>query len=249
MNLGDNLVAIIIPNCRTPELAQRLIDHIDKFTKHPYVGILLNNPSEDITWEGQYTINVSIPIEMVGAYLMALTFADTLEQLKGISFFAYWSVLTSLEFLSDMDYLTPMIDILKNDSDAVMVSPEIEGTAWDTLHPQGHNDIIKAWGVDCNAVLWRADWFNSIGRYDIKMFYGWGGAMESCWMARRDGKGIYVHHGLKTKKHDGIAEEMGRRTMSRIERNTKAAKNMYEILEPRYGKNFLHKLGWEYRGE
>ena len=90
MNLGNDPVAIIIPNCRTPELAKRIMDHIDKFTKYPYAGILLNNPSDDIVWEGQYTINVSMPIEMVGAYLMALTFADTLEQLEGISFFAYW---------------------------------------------------------------------------------------------------------------------------------------------------------------
>lgn len=247
MHLGDKPVAIIIPNCRTSELAQRLIDHIDKFTEYPYVGILLNNPSDDIVWEGQYTINVSRGIELVGAYLMALTFADTLEQLEGLTFYAYWSVLTSLEFLSDTDYLTPMVKILDGNPDAVMVSPEISGTAWDTLHPQDNDNIVSVWGVDCNAVLWRADWFNSIGRYDIKMFYGWGGAMESCWIARRDGKEIYVHHGLKTKKHDGIAEKMGKRTMTRLERNTLASANMYEVLEPRYGKNFMNKLGWEYR--
>jgi len=128
-----------------------------------------------------------------------------------------------------------------------MVSPAIEGTAWDSLHPQEHSNVVKVWGVDCNAVLWRADWFNSIGRYDIKMFYGWGGAMESCWMARRDGKGIYVHHELKTKKHDGIAEEMGRRLVSRAERNSTAFVNMHEILVPRYGKDFLNRLGLEYR--
>ena len=247
MNLGNDPVAIIIPNCRTPELAKRIMDHIDKFTKYPYAGILLNNPSDDIVWEGQYTINVSMPIEMVGAYLMALTFADTLEQLKGISFFAYWSVLTSGEFLLDKDHLTPMMDTLHNDSNAVMVSPAIEGTAWDSLHPENHGNVVKVWGVDCNAVLWRADWFNSIGRYDIKMFYGWGGALESCWMARRDGRGIYVHHGLAMVKHDGIAEQMGRRSMSRNERNSVASENMHSILEPRYGKNFLGKLGLQYR--
>lgn len=247
MNLGNNPVAIIIPNCRTPELAQSLIDHIEKFTEYPYVGILLNNPSDDITWEGQYTINVSIGIELVGAYLMALTFADTLEQLEGISFYAYWSVLTSLEFLLDRDYLTPMVDILDGDPEAVMVSPEIDGTAWDSLHPTETDDIVSVWGVDCNAVLWKADWFNSIGRYDIKMFYGWGGAMESCWMARRDDRKIYVHHGLKTKKHDGIAEKMGRRTMSRDERNSAASRNMHNILEERYGDAFLFRLGRQHR--
>ena len=247
MSLGSKPVAIIIPNCRTPDLTQQLIDHIEKFTEYPYVGILLNNPSDDIVWEGQHTINVSRSIELVGAYLIALTFADTLEQLEGISFYAYWSVLTSLEFLLDIDYLTPMVNILDANPEAVMISPEMEGTAWDTLHPQENDNIISVWGVDCNAVLWKADWFNSIGRYDIKMFYGWGGAIESCWVARRDGKEIYVHHGLKTKKHDGIAERMGKRTMTREERNNAATVNMRSVLEPKYGKNFLTKLGWEHR--
>ena len=65
-------------------------------------------------------------------------------------------------------------------------------------------------------------------------------------MARRDGMSIIVYDGLRFKWNDGIAHTIGRRSLSRIEHNTKAAEEMKKVFQKKYGDDWEKKMHYEY---
>jgi len=250
MEFLDRWVAVIIPNCDTPELAKNISKHIFRNTlivNQNYRVITVNNGSQNLNWEDKLEnyITVSFPVEMTHAILLGLHFADAQEKLLRKKFDAYWILTTSVSFLLEDDYLSPMMKVLFSSDDIVMVSPAISGTAWEELNKsEGYSKSVRA--IDNNAVLYKADWFNSIGRYDPDLTCAWGSSLETCWMARRDGKKIIVINDLEMAKDDGIAERMGRRLLSREDRNSRCSEEMHRILGAKYGPNFLEKLRKEF---
>lgn len=245
-NLGNSPVAIIIPNYKMDIWVSSLCSHINTFNKESnYQFIVVNNGSH--TKFFNIDLMLPHPLEMTNAILMGLHYADALEQVYKFKFFAYWIITTSMAFLEERDYLTPMLEYMRVNPDVVMCSPSIEGTAWDSLPNQGKGEIRDVWGFDNNAVLIRADWFNSIGRYDPELVIGWGSALETCYIARKQGKRMCVFDSFPMVKHDGIAEKLGKRDMSREERNRLGSEEMSKILGKKYGDNFLEVLGHAYR--
>jgi hypothetical protein len=89
--------------------------------------------------------------------------------------------------------------------------------------------------IDNIAALWRADWFDGLGRFDPKLRYGWGVDLETCFRAREEDYKLYVHEGVKVKKVTDIGYTMDRMNMTAPERREKAYKNMEERLSLKYG--------------
>ena len=75
---------------------------------------------------------------------------------------------------------------------------------------------------------------------------GWGVRPETCWMARRDRKTIWVHDGMLVKKVSNIGYTMNRMNMTAIERGRLASAEAQRILGPIYGPDFNEKLGHEW---
>jgi len=249
MEFQNKRVAIIIPNCDTPELVSSLSLHIMEntvgFSIPDFQLLVVNNGyyAKDYTFFNY--INVNHPLEMTHAILLGLSYFDAIEHLDQTKFDAYWILTTSVSFLREDDYLSPMIEMLFSSDDIVMVSPAISGTAWEELNKsEGYSKSVRA--IDNNAVLYKADWFNSIGRYDPDLTCAWGSSLETCWMARRDKKRIIVINDLEMAKDDGIAERMGRRLLSREDRNSRCSEEMHRVLGAKYGPNFLEKLRKEF---
>lgn len=252
--LPGNKVAIIIPNSNMPEYTSNLCQYITNTMSLDYDLIVVNNPyyplnatDHPLSLDCDHTVSVQIPLGMTHAILMGLYYVDALSYLKEFEYFAYWIVTTSLRFpIEKKDFLTPMVKFMLENEKVVMTSPAIIGTAWDSLHPKG-SGWRKVWGVDNNAILIRSDWFNGIGRYRPELTIGWGSSLETCWIARSQGKEIWVNDDLVMTKDDGIAHEMGRRDTIREDFNMKGAEQMHRVLGAEYGENFLEKLGKEYR--
>lgn len=251
MNTSDqsgNKVAIIIPNCNTPEFVEELIGHVRRKTadNSDYDVYVINNgePRYFHDKPENYVLSYLVPLGMGTAVIKGINYANRIDK-----YFAYWILTTSMKFTYDEDYLTPMLKVLKVIPDAVMIHPATIGTAWDSLEPSNYDGGIRGvWGVDSNAVLIRADWYNSVGGYDPELTFGWGSSLELCWKARRDGKRIYVDDRFLMFKDDGVAWDMGRRSESTHEEfNEKASKQMSEVLSKKYGEEFLERLGHEYR--
>ena len=73
-------------------------------------------------------------------------------------------------------------------------------TSWKQLMTRGGNEPRQTWMIDNIASLWRASWFDRMGRFDPELIYGWGIDLEMCWLARRFGRTLYVHEGVQMKK-------------------------------------------------
>jgi len=244
--MDGNDVAIILPNSDTPELVDAIINHLELNTKVLYDLIVINNGNEGLNWNNFLCdcLNYDTSLGMGTAVLSGLDYAENKRKIAGRSSYSYyWILTTSVEFLQEKDYLRKMLDDMTDD--VVMVSPAIFGTAWDSLNKVG-SSTRKVWGVDNNAVLICAEWFNRVGRYSSELTYGWGSSLEACWKARRDGKFILVDDSLEMKKHDGIAHQMGRRPVSRCQFNERAAKEMNVFFQEKYGKDFINRLRNEF---
>lgn len=239
------MIGVLIPDYKTPELSLGIRETI-RNNSSGFMDLIVAQSWDDHLLD-EDILYTQTRLEMTGAINLGLSYFDVLERLHGIKFYAYWIVSSSMK-LQEIDYLGPMVQFMEDTPYCVMTSPKVSGTAWDCMWSNSLSSAPrKVWGIDNIATLIRADWFNSIGRYDPDLTIGWGSALETCYLARKHGKSIWVFDSLPAQKLDGIAHSLGRREETREERNTLGSKEMHRVLGKKYGDDFLEKLGWDYR--
>jgi hypothetical protein len=111
-------------------------------------------------------------------------------------------------------------------------------TAWTHLITRGGIGCRQTWMLDNISSLYRADWFDSIGRFDPNLVYGWGIDLETCYIARKQQRTLWVCEDAKVKKVTDIGYAMDRMNMSAERRRELARSNMSAVLLKKYG------LGW-----
>jgi hypothetical protein len=228
-------VAILIVNYNMPERTDALVEHINQAVKWPYQLFVIDNGS-DITEPSQFT-NVFIPknVQTTGGWLRGLEAADA----SPYTFLAYWFLITSAEFpRGDADPLAPLANLLVEIPDAVGVHPALtpdSTTSWTHLKTRGGNEPRRTWMIDNIASLYRADWFDEIGRFDPQLVYAWGIDLETCYMARKQKRSLWVHEGSLIKKETNVGYNMDRMNMAAGKREQLAGENMRKILNARYG--------------
>ena len=235
--------AIIIPNGGMDEVTTTLRDHIHRNVKCDYDIFIVNNPGNV---DADYKTQFSYPIGMTAAILEGMNGVDKFTLESGREYFSYWIITTSIEFLTEEDYLTPMLDYMVENPKVAMVSPATDDMAWDCMRKRSGKRFRRVWGVDNVCVLIRKDWFDGVGRYDPEFTMGWGPTLEASWQARRDGMEVVVYDGLLIKWTDGIAHTMGRRALSREEHNNAAAEEMRRVFQKKYGDDWEKKIHFEY---
>ena len=132
-----------------------------------------------------------------------------------------------------------------DDHEAVGVHPaltEDSTTALKHLITRGGSEPRRTWMIDNIASLYRADWFNEIGRFDPDMTYAWGIDQETCFLARQQGRSLWVHEGVKVKKVTDIGYAMNRMNMSAEERRQNAYNNMRDVLSRKYGEDYWSRM-------
>lgn len=236
-----NKVAIIITNYNMPERADALAEYIKRGSKTPYDLFLVDNGSNLKEPPVHTTHRLGINVQTTGGWLYGLECADR----TGEDYFAYWFLITSAEFVGNVDPLTPLIDLLEKNPTAVGVHPALTNdstTAWTHMKRQKESGYRQTWMVDNIASLYRADWFNSIGRFDPKLVYAWGIDLETCWLARKQDRTIWICEDYTIKKVSDIGYSMNRMNMSSDDRQTKATENMNFILAYKYGDDWYKML-------
>ena len=246
-----NRVAVIITNYNMIERCDALCWHIREHVVWPHDLIVVDNGSDLIEPSRFTTLQLEKNIQTTGGWLAGLNYADELAKKSGKDYFAYWFLITSAEFSKDdkSDPLSPLVMSLVDNPSAVGIHPALTSdstTAWEQLKTRGGAQLRPTWMIDNIASLYRADWFNSIGRFEPALFYGWGIDYETCWKARRDGKGLYVHEGVQMRKISDIGYSMGRMNMTAQERGQKAGANMADVLSAKYGRTWLERMREEY---
>jgi len=242
----ENRVAAIITNYNMPERTNALVEYINLHVQSPVDIVVVDNGS-DLAKPSEYTT-----VELPGNVQTTRGWLAGLDSLKK-QYFAYWFLITSAEFTAEShDPLTPMVEQLKRDSNAVGVHNALTSdstTAWKHLITDGTNGYRQTWMIDNISSLYRADWFNEIGRFDPSLIYGWGIDLETCYKARQQHRGLYICEVAKIKKVTNIGYTMDRMGMSASDRVKLASDNMRDVLEAKYGSDWLVRMKEEYRGE
>lgn len=63
--------------------------------------------------------------------------------------------------------------------------------------------------IDNIMSLYKAQWFDSIGRFDRDLTFAWGIDVETAFLSKLQGKGLYVDDRVEIEKIDNIAYKMG----------------------------------------
>ena len=234
-------VAIVITNYNMPERTDALCKHIAASVRWPYDLIVVDNGS-DLVAPSKHT-NLWLPEnkQTTGGWLAGLRYATEYEK-----YFAYWFLITSAEFIDKIDPLTPLAELLADDPNAVGVHPALTAdstTSWKHLITQNNGaGPRRTWFIDNIASLYRASWFDGIGRFDPRLKYAWGIDLMTCHTARMQERGLYVHEGSRVKKVTDIGYQMNRMNMTAEDRGRLAHDNMAEVLSEIYGPNWWDRM-------
>lgn len=237
-------VAVVIVNYNMPERADALAEHIRACVRWPHDLIVVDNRSDLVPSARSTNVRLTHNVQTTGGWLAGLDYADDL----GGDYLAYWFLITSAEFVDDSDPLTPMAQLLMDDENAVGAHPALtpdSTTAWKHLHARG-GPMRRTWMIDNIASLYRASWFDAIGRFDPAMSMAWGIDLETCWLARSQDRSLWVHEGVQVKKVTDIGYTMNRMNMSADARRSLAGAEMAEVLGRKYGSDWNNKMRTEY---
>lgn len=236
-------VAVFIVNYNMNERADALYEYLSVNETWPHDIYLIDNGS-DITIPSKYT-NVSINknVQTTNEWLKGLEASDR----KLFQYFAYMFVITSAEFTpSSKKPITSMIRKLIEDENAVGVHASLtkdSTTSWTHLiHRPGHTGFRETHFIDNICSLYRADWFNSIGRFDANLIFAWGIDLETGYIARKQERTLWIDEDIQVRKETNIAYKMNRMHMKATDRSKLAKKNMDDILSAKYGKNYMWKM-------
>lgn len=243
-------VAAFVVNFNMPERTDALCEHIATHVKSPIDVIVIDNGS-DLKPPSKYTaLRLDENVQTTNGWLMGLHYADCLAAKRGSPYLAYWFLITSAEFVGDGDPLEPLLKCFRSYSQAVAVHPALtkdSTTSWKHLITKEFSGWRQTWMIDNIASLYRANWFDSIGRFDPALTYAWGIDLETCWKARQQGKSIWIAEPATVKKITNVGYKMNRMGMTASEREKRAGYQMAEILSKRYGPNWWERMTNEFK--
>lgn len=232
--------AAIITNYNMPERTDALVEYIQAHVKSEVNVMVVDNGSDIVKPSKYTTLRLEQNVQTTGGWLAGLNSLDGSHD-------AYWFLITSTEFIPGFtgDPLTPMVKKLESDPNAVGVAnaltPDYKG-AWHQLVSRGTGGCRKTWMLDNISTLYRADWFDSIGRFDPELIYAWGIDLETCYLARKAGRTLWVCEDAVVRKTTNIGYSMNRMNMSADERSRLAYANMVEVLNRKYGADGYYKI-------
>lgn len=230
-----------------PEHTDRICDYLESHAKWEHDLIVVDNASDLVEPAKHTTYRLPKNIQTTGGFLVGLNEADRLARKKKKPYFAYWFIVTSVDFPAYMndDPMSPLVELLLADDNAVAVQPALtkdSTTPYKHLITRGGDKPERTWLIDNMASMYRADWFDSIGRFNKQLTFAWGLDRETCYKARQQGRGIYIHEGVKVRFVRDIAYSMDRMNMEANDRHKLASRQVAEVFETQYGSGWLEIL-------
>lgn len=223
----------LIVNYNMPERTDALVERIVKCCDQPVYICVIDNGS-DLQPPSKYsTVKLPVNVQTTGGWLAGL---EHLRSVPDIEY--YWFLITSADIPNEEDVLTPMVEWLDAHPDAVGIHPaltEDSTTGWQHLITRGGDQPRRTWMIDNIASLYRKSWFDTIGWFDPKFTMAWGIDLETCFIARQQGKTLWVDERVKVRKITNIGYTMNRMNMAAEERSRKAGDEMRRVLFDKYG--------------
>jgi len=215
-----------------PERADALAEYINNNVEWDCDVYLIDNASDISPPAKNTNIFIEDNVQTTGGWLWGL------RETRDLDYFAYWFLITSAAPAGKDDILTPMAQWLVDHPGAVGIHPaltEDSTTAWEHLITRGGTRPRRTWMIDNISSLWRADWFNSVGRFDARMFFGWGIDLETSYKARVQDKTLWVDERVRIEKETNIGYKLERMNMDADDRSRRANTNMRRVFFDKYG--------------
>ncbi len=235
-------IAAFIVNYNMPERADALFEYLDSKSANVELDIyLIDNGSDLVKPPANTNVFVKENCQTTGGWLEGLKAVDE----SGEKYDLYMFLITSTEFVEASKGLVSTLASNFADKDVVGVHASLTSdstTAWPHLKNYNLTDAREVWMIDNICSMYRADWFDRMGRFEKELIYAHGVDLEMSYFARRDGKKLLVDERVEVKKTTDIGYTMDRMNMTAKERNSKAYKNMCEVLEKKYGGDWWKKI-------
>lgn len=234
--------AAILVNYNMPERADAIAE---KLSQCRDCDLYLVDNGSDIMPEARHTnVRLLRNVQTTRGWLDGLEVAKA----KG-EYDYYWFWITSAEYVEDGDILEPLIWEMEHNEAMVAIHPALttdSTTTWLHMITRGSGRPRRTWMVDNIASLYRAQWYDQIGGFDPRLYMAHGIDLETCYIARKQSRSIYVHDGVLVRKVSNIGYTLGRMNATAQDRLKAAAANMDEVLGERYGAGYWRRLMTEY---
>jgi hypothetical protein len=246
LKLPSNKVAVFVVNYNMPEKTDSIYEYLIKNSSYPIDIFIIDNGSNLKTPSKYTNVFIKNNIQTTGGWLKGLEESDK----KPYKYFAYMFIITSTKFTSrSKDPVTPLVKTLRKKKNAVGVHSALSKdstTYWEHLKNRGTKKLRRTWFIDNIASMYRADWFNKIGRFNKNLIYAHGIDIETGYLARKQGKSIWIDETIEVEKITDIGYKMNRMNMSAEERRKLAWENTVEVLSKKYGPDWYNKLYNDY---
>lgn len=244
-NNKNKRVAVILINYNMTENTDKIVLKLKEVTNYPTDIIVVDNGSDIIKHSQFTTLSLAKNVQTTNGWLMGLHYADSLSINENFEYFAYIFVITSA-YIDDVkeDIISKLASSLN--SDVVGIHPSLSSdstTAHKHLYCKKSQSLRDVKFIDNIFSIYRADWFNSIKRFNPYMTYAWAIDIETGHIARSQGKKICVDDQIIIKKITNIGYTMNRMSETAKERNKNASIQMNTYLRNKYGNDYF-KLLW-----
>lgn len=237
-----HLVVPIIVNYNMPERADALAEKLMQCADTEVV--LVDNGSDKTRIADNTTLILPWNIQTTKGWLAGV---DTAIKLYP-NVYAFMFCITSAEIMTD-HIVESLREVLEYDDNAVGVHPALtvdSTTAWKHMITRGgSSDARPTWMIDNICAMYRADWWLK-HKFDPELIYAWGIDLETCYLARREGKALYIDEACMVRKISNIGYTMDRMNMSADERQFLARQNMIDVLERKYGLSWREYMKVQY---
>ena len=159
--MSDRKVAIILSNYNMPEMADYLVEYIERNVLWPYEFIVVDNGSDKMPPTKHTTVAISPNMGANAAWQVGFSVCDRLETKLGQRFFGYLLCCTNTKFPVETDFLTPLAEFLERNERAVGINPAHtadSGTPWKDHFDTGTGEPRQVRFLEWTTGLYRADW-------------------------------------------------------------------------------------------
>jgi hypothetical protein len=234
-------VAVILTNYNMPERSDALGDYLKEYAKWPHDFICVDNASDIMPPSKYTTVTLTKNAQTTGGWLAGVNHADILEKQGHFKYLAYVFAITSCDWpeWQKLDPIAPLARVLLSNKNAVGIHPALTDDSTTDWHEMKTRNAMRGprpiWHLDNLFAMYRADWFNSIGRFDPELTYAHGPDLETGWYARQQHRGLFIHEDVQIRKITNIGYDMGRMNMSAQQRAAGAMEEMQRVLGRKWG--------------
>lgn len=241
--IKDKRVGLILVNYNMNENTDKIVKKLQQYTKHPTDFIVVDNGS-DLQKPSQYTtIRLEQNVQTNNGWLMGLHYADAISTVEEFDYYAYVICITSL-YVDDIntDIISKLVKNINDDIVGIHPSLSKDSTTAHKHLIKNGDGIRQVRFIDNIFSMYKANWFDNIGRFNPEMTYAWAVDLETGYIARQENKKICVDDSISVKKITDIGYKMNRMNMGASERRNNASKQMDDYLREKYGPNYKSLL-------